>query len=124
MYRVRNSYHPYPRKFWKVLFRLPTTIKWFCQRAWRGYSEYDVWNTGFYLAEVSANMIRDLRKELHGCPAELEVQEWDDILTKIEESFRLIHEEDDSICVDFDEIEERIQEGLQLYVKYIRHLWD
>lgn len=56
---------------WKVvqpLRRLPRQIKWYAQRARRGWADYDMWGADYYIARVNAELMADLRKWAHGHP--------------------------------------------------------
>ena len=83
------------REFYYILYRLwnneismiPKRIKWFCQRGWRGYSDFDVWSFDYYLADVISKGCKQLAKETHGYPCESSPEEWDIILKKISKEF-------------------------------------
>ena len=121
----------------------PKEIKWLFQRAKRGYADCDVWNLSHYLSSVIAGSVKRLKKIQHGLPTviftegKLEEQarkEWNYILDGIItafESLRDIDEFSDTELFDagktpeaMGKIEENAQEGMQLFVKYFRDLWD
>lgn len=58
-------------------------MKW--QRAQRGWSDEDVWGLNFYLTEVIAGSVREMRRISHGYPNGITAEEWDQILNEIAE---------------------------------------
>jgi len=80
-----NWHHPVWRFWWhwvnpNTYWR---TIKYFCQRGYRGYASCDHWDMDSYLESVMLGMIHDLKKYKHGYPGNLSVEKWDSILQEI-----------------------------------------
>ena len=46
-------------------------ICWSCQRATRGYSDYDKWNMYSFLQNLIPEMLQDMRDNRHGSPSYL-----------------------------------------------------
>jgi hypothetical protein len=46
----------------------PREVKWFFQRAKRGYADSDVWGFDYYLTKVILGGLKRLRKDKCGCP--------------------------------------------------------
>ena len=86
----------------------PSNFKHWYQRARYGYSYRDVWSIDWYLADIIPKMIRDMKKDLHGCPGDIidnwggepktdndttmAMLQWETILTKIANGFELQYE--------------------------------
>lgn len=58
-------------------------IKYWYQRAKRGYADRDVWAIDYYLNSFMPKMIRQLKETTHGYPGGLSPKKWDNILEKI-----------------------------------------
>jgi hypothetical protein len=63
-----NVWYPTVRVF-EYVWDTPKRVKWFFQRGWRGYADYDCWSFDNYLAKVIAGGLRDIAKHAHGYPA-------------------------------------------------------
>jgi len=50
-------------------YNIPPKMKYFVQRAKRGWSDADVWNLYAYADRVLIGMLEQLRDDNHGCPA-------------------------------------------------------
>lgn len=129
-------------------------IKWFFQRAIRGYSEQDVWNLYSYLQSWLPKALRDLSEMTNGCPGgfgshkvddtgqlsdnqlEENFKEWKSLLLemadKIEASelFEMSDEHPD-IKTQWEEYKkargdayQRTEEGLTMLAKHFHSLWD
>jgi hypothetical protein len=46
----------------------PKEVKWFFQRGWNGYSDFDVWGFNSYLARIICGGLKELRKYKTGYP--------------------------------------------------------
>lgn len=112
--RLRNKHMPLRRTRWAV------------QRARRGYSDSDVWGFDGYLAAVIAGGVAQLRANLHGYAPEVgSIEEWDEILAKIETGFRVYLDEDEKwLYGDDPELRAQVDEARELFVKWFDHLWD
>jgi len=124
-------------------------IKYFIQRGERGYSDEDTWSLQSYLAEIIPPIVRRY-KEGSGCPGELydksrkndECWKWNEILEEIAQGFEasvwlsdikfMKYTKDDyegSYEMKMDkkarkEMSEKVDKGLQLFVKWFSALWD
>lgn len=59
-------------------------IKWWYQRAKRGYADCDVWSIDYYLNSFLPRMLRQLKDETHGHPSSVKgFKTWQGILEKI-----------------------------------------
>ena len=124
---------------------------------WFGYSpkqtisikihDYDTWSMDHTLAHIILPMLKQLKETKHGHPANLEEQEWDDIMDEMIWAFEQKcrdHWEDDYYG-DYDEDQkngpmvgsfewidheglkthqERMTNGFRLFGKYFENLWD
>jgi len=55
--------------YFNKLMEFPRTVKHWYQRAIRGYSYQDLWSIYSWFLETMPKMLRDFKKDLHGCPA-------------------------------------------------------
>jgi hypothetical protein len=81
----------------------PSNFKHWYQRARYGYSYQDCWGIDWHLANIIPKMIRDMKKNIHGHPGNITMDEWYDILDTIAKAFELEYELKDSTlfeCVD------------------------
>lgn len=123
---------------------------------------YDHWSVDYTISLIALPILKDLRTNLHGCPAtcleegeeyEYSMERWKLILNKIIWAHeQIINEEIDAFyivrgewiigepnpktkcspvtstnVINWDAMhayEERIQEGLELFGRYYRNLWD
>jgi hypothetical protein len=128
-------------------------VKYFFQRFNKGYCDRDLWNLNDYLTEKIRPALKAFAKEarneeIHGYPSSCicseedkktckcdkecaTYEDWVNILNKIEEAFDLLWEDDN--CTDewyaktteqHVKDNEKIEEGLRLFAKYYRALWD
>lgn len=87
------------------------------------YPIVEIWNTETALAWVIAPRLRAFKDlDKHGCPSDFkDLKEWNDTIQKMIDAFELMKDE----YHNFDEEQEKtIQEGLDLFHKYYRKLWD
>lgn len=89
-----------PSTYWR-------TLKYFCQRGYRGYADCDSWDANSYMESVVLGVVISLKKSKRGCPASLVLSEnepfevsfarWQSILQEIidglEASYELQAEE-------------------------------
>lgn len=77
----------YRKTYWRFYTSLPmeiyTWIKHFIQRGSRGFADCDCWSIDSYLCEIIPNMLRQLKRNTHGYPANLTEEKWNEILDKI-----------------------------------------
>ncbi|MEK6878052.1 MAG: hypothetical protein AABY22_00510 [Nanoarchaeota archaeon] len=134
-------YYPLWRKYdWFI--HIPEEIKYFLQRVFRGYGDDDLWSLDWFI-------VKKVRKPLkafinyqinngHGCPADFfdkdingnECIRWIECLKKIERAFDLSYKEGyggkyyEKSVKQLREDGEDIQEGFELFGKYLQNLWD
>ena len=118
-----------------------------------GYEFRDCWSLDYSLARWILPRLKHLRKNLNGHPMELTFEQWEEILDKIIFSFEYVLNNDkyydecypkdfvhgfdmdkngyliwkDSRRPDFsvlDKYEKRYDEGILLFSKFFRSLWD
>jgi len=95
-------------------------FKHYRQRLTRGWDDRELWNLDVTMAEFIYPRLKRLKEIQHGYPADLNEEEWSEILDKMILAFKLIKEEDYYIKKDPGEI----TEGLNLFVEYYSNLWD
>ena len=86
--------------------------------------KYDTWNLDHTLALIILPALKQFLKKLHGYPGDLSEKQWDDVLNKMIWSFEAILMENEKDDIYTIEGNNRIQEGLELFGKYYRSLWD
>lgn len=102
-------------------------IKWFVQRIITGWDDRTLWDLDYHIAKFVLPRLKEFKKNLHNHPGCFNtLEEWDDVLDKIVYSFE--HIINDLYMLDKEveeirQIEEKIQEGLELFGKYFRGLW-
>jgi len=113
--------------FWDKPKYLINTVKWFIQRGKRGYSERDLWDLDWYLAEMIPNALRDLRESQHCCPGWKEQEDfviaqkrWDTII----EDIIYIFEKSDEVWNLTKEEKKRYDKGWRLFKKHFSDLGD
>jgi hypothetical protein len=122
----------------------PARLKAFLQRGWRGWADDDTWNYDAYLAKVISEGLAYLYTYKQGCPPNLYKKynkkgipqeivdgrahaEWDTILRKIILAFNLSRDLIYGNGWDIDEEDEndqKIDEGMKLFIKYYFNLWN
>lgn len=63
-------------------------MKWYVQRARRGYSDHDIWGLCDYLSEMIPNALEALKHDSMGHPGDLTPEEWDTKLDEMVAGFR------------------------------------
>ena len=86
------------------------------------YPIEEVWNTDNYLAGMIAARLKAFKAlDKHGyCPAFKGIAEWNRAIQKMIDAFELLKH----ITTFSDEEEQTIEEGLDLFRKHFRNLWD
>lgn len=132
---------------WQQYSGLFKNLKWYWQRATRGYADCDVWSLDGYLSEIIPPVIRKLKTGC-GCPSELydkekvndECWKWKKILEEIAQGFEAYRglnemkyyvnkktEKGYEHSVDVEKqknFQEKFDRGIELFVKYYTNLWD
>ena len=118
-------------------------IKWFIQRGKRGYADCDIWDFDSYLCRIIVPALRQLKEDSFGCPSEMydkkakndECHRWSEALEEMAQGFEANEElhkprfflKDGEKKLDLEQIKqlnEKMQRGLGLFVKYFGSLWD
>ena len=99
--------------------------KYIKQRINRGFDDSETWNLDGTIAEFIIPRLKVFKTKLHGYPGDLTEESWNEIIDKMILAFEL----NLSNKYDWDkrastENDAKIQEGLDLFAKYFRHLWD
>ncbi len=71
---LHNSYRRFCWLWWKEYLNPSTywrTLKYFCQRGWRGYADCDHWDADSYFEVVMVGVLRRLRDSNFGFPAHM-----------------------------------------------------
>ena len=102
------------------------------QRAFRGYSDGDTWETFSYLTIVASGLITRLRDTQCGNPESLTMEEWKAILTSILEGFKASERmsewayegnmNEQTALYDKDKV--TFENGMSLLTKWWLNLWD
>ena len=88
-----------------------------------GWDPSETWNLDETIARFILPRLRHLRENTHGYPHDLTEEMWDDIMGKMVKSFELsLLEHGEDGYEEFDQ--EEMQEGLDLFAKHFRNLWD
>lgn len=100
-------------------------LKFLYQRLTRGWDDSDTWSLDTTIAEFTLPRLKRFKELNIGHPPELTSEEWDAILDKTIKAMELIATEWDykPCTLSVSEEEVIIQEGLDLFGKYFRHLW-
>jgi hypothetical protein len=87
-----------------------------------GYQISEVWGTYHYIAREIAPRLKAFKAlDKHGWPEDFENQEdWNKAIQKMIDAFELL----DHITTYTDEEKQAIEEGLDLFCKHFRNLWD
>lgn len=113
--------------FWKTGRRMKLrmvgrSIRFWWQRLTRGWDDSDLWNLDNTLAKLILPRLRRFRDVASGYPADLERDaQWKTELAKMITAFETIA--DDERCYSPQE-QAWVQEGLDLFAKRFRSLWD
>jgi hypothetical protein len=73
----------HPKGFYSNIIEFFYWIKFFIQRGWRGYSDYDIGDVDGYLLDIMPPMLKQLKKVGHGHPANLTEHQWNMILDRM-----------------------------------------
>lgn len=118
-------------------------IRWFVERATRGWSDADAWSIDGYLNNLLPDLIRSLKGGV-GCPGDMydktkknnECWKWDEILESIAQGFEAAQELGELKYITRTPEAMRVDEkrrknliakyhkGMDLFRKYYMSLWD
>jgi hypothetical protein len=105
--------------------RIKSAIVWFFQRLTRGWDDRELWSLDCTLAKHALPRLRRFRATLHGHPGEITHEEWESILDKMIWSMDYIAGDRQWGHNDqWQEDEKRCDEGIALFGKYFRGLWN
>lgn len=87
-----------------------------------GFPISEVWGTYHYLAREIAPRLKSFKAlDKHGCPENFENQDdWNEVIQKMIDAFELVKEYSPS----YDEDIRTVDQGVELFCKYFRNLWD
>ena len=99
------------------------------QRMTRGWADYDAYNFNNWFLGVVPEMLKHMRENLHSRPVSVSIEEWEDILTKMESSFR---NADIDVAVESANsednlenfVQDNLEEGMELLKVWFWELWD
>lgn len=94
-------------------------MKHLYQRGKRGYSDRDVWDMNHYLSKIIPPMLRQMISGGYCHPIGLTPKKWDNIREKIALGFEASEKEEQS-----KDLDKQFDEGMKLFVKYYKNLWD
>ena len=94
-------------------------IKWLWQRLTRGFDNRELWNLDDTIVNFILPRLKEFKKINSEYPGCLTEQEWNEILDKIINSFQLLKKNE---WINEKE-DEKINEGLLLFIKHLRDLW-
>lgn len=89
----------------------------------RGFCDAELWSLDSTIAEFILPRLIEFRKELVGYPGNLTSESWAEILDKMIWSFENLEDLDWPDGKD-EEYNRKFQEGLELFGKYFRDLWN
>jgi len=131
---------------YRILSYIPDKYRNFrynLQRFRRGYSDRDCWSIDYFLVDIIPKMLRQLKKNCHGCPGDLfdnkkkdnQCHKWDKVLIEMAEGFEsgekilnMEFMEDGDTTEQWKKKQEllykKFDTGMKLFVKYFFNLWD
>ncbi len=128
-----NPWYMIPR--WIRDGRFEIKMAW--QRVFRGWDDTASWSHWSVNAEQTSKQMRQLADNIVGCPGEFfdadkekdgnQCHRWKETLHKIADGFDAILEDDDLVNALPEEravLAKKFDEGMELYKKYYRNLWD
>lgn len=93
-------------------------------RALSGFVPQDCYNIGDWFPRVFIPMLREHRRDTHGHPDSMTMEEWRAFLDRMIFCFTKMNEdEDDCDSINTYNTEDMKNEGFALLGKYFRHLW-
>ena len=102
-----------------------SSLKWKIQRFKRGYADVDVWNFESWFLDTIPKMLTQLKKQLHGCPINMEFEDWENYLQEMINHFEVastIDDVDDYYPEDYVYLSEAEKDLLrEKSVEHIKH---
>lgn len=138
----------YTKNIFKIIKYFFRDLKFCCQRIKYGWCEKDCWSIDTWFLGIMPDMIRHLRDNKCGHPADLTEEEWDNILNTLIVLFNeadkencqrmkneykdVLSKKDPEIYHKYDEREKEIfqyrneckDKGFKTFSKYFWNLWD
>lgn len=128
LFILRELYYKLYRLWNNEISMIPRRIKWFFQRGWRGYSDFDVWSFDYYLANIISKGCKQLAKEAHGYPCESSIDEWNKTLLLLSKEFeeynKIMELEEGYDKFSREEYEKKVNDMFELLKKNFGNLWD
>lgn len=92
----------------------------------RGYSDRNVYNMYYDLAELNIKLLTQLRDTQNGHPSQLTEKSWKKALTKMIEAFETVVNDNPWNLPVTEQIKntKKFKEGMALYTQHYRDLWD
>jgi hypothetical protein len=130
--------------FYFLWYRIPNEVrnlhlraKWASQRVFRGFDDRAYWGLNSYLAKTTIPVLKWMQEKSAGIHIidgyedktfEEQSIAWNEVLGKMILAFQIMVDEDIDYEIHnpeyYKETEKKVQEGLQLFCKYYRGLWD
>jgi len=134
---IKNAYYFIIWGISRRINNIRYEIKWGFQRMFRGYDDTAFWGLDSYLMDIALPVLKQYKKRKTGIPLikgfekrsfkEQEI-EWYRILGKMIKAFQLMKNEDTDFRVHnkkwYKKHNKQIEEGLELFARYYRGLWD
>lgn len=108
-------------------------VKWFFQRATRGYADTDLWNLDGYLAGWLPKALRQFARDMNGWPSYgfNTHEEWAMAVETMAKGFEAHHRNANNdypagsdLVVLMRQDEETFKKGAALFIEYFGALWD
>ncbi len=107
-------------------------IKYLWQKITRGHSDKEIWGLSYSIAEFIVPRLKVFKnRNKHSTPMGVSAEEWDNITDKMCFPFEILLDDnelkpdnyfrDDKAKAEYDN---KVKEGLDLFVKYYYDLWD
>ena len=107
---------------------MKSSLKFAKQREERGWDETECWNLDVTIAKFILPRLKTFKRIHHGYPSELGEGQWEEALNKMifafEESITYDEWEFKLTPKELSEKQKKIEEGLSLFAKHFRDLWD
>lgn len=131
LYFLRELYYNCTCRLWYKITNAKDEVKWAWQRVFRGYDVTASWALYAYITDIVLPVLKGYRNgDKCGIPSivckeneslDKSQERWNKILDKMILSFE--HIQKDELITD-KKVDKEIQDGLKLFAKYFRTLWD
>lgn len=101
------------------------SIRFWWQRMVRGWDDSDTWSLDGPTARFLAPRLRRFIEVVNGHPMDMSMEEWVTILEKMQFAFQTIADDTEGFrdWAEDEELNRRVDEGINLFSKYFFHLW-